>query len=52
MKLLYMVTTLDGAEHLGEYVGAQDGQMFLATADEVIRIDQRQVAGVVVMERP
>ncbi len=50
--LLYRVLLHDGSVHAGEYVGAQEGIMFLATGDEVIRIDQRQVAGVMVIERP
>jgi hypothetical protein len=50
--ILYTVVLEDGTEHAGEYVGAQDGLMFLATAEEVIRIDQRKVAGVIVVDQP
>lgn len=41
--VIVVVTTSAGDSYTGEYVGAMDGFMYLATADEVVRVEQRLV---------
>jgi hypothetical protein len=52
VKILYVVMLTDGTEHRGEYVGAADGYMYLATGDEIVRIEQKQIAVVGMKQVP
>lgn len=51
-RTLYIVMTTDGTAHRGEYIGAQDGFMYLSDGDEVARIDQKHITGVAMKQVP
>lgn len=41
--VVIVVTLKDGSEHTGEYIGAQDGYVYLASGDRVSRVEQRLI---------
>lgn len=51
-RLIYTVKLLDGSVHRGEYVGAQDGFMYLCDGDQVSRVEQLKIDIVACVEVP
>lgn len=43
MSQVFTVATVDGSVYVGEYVGAQDGAMYLSTDSGVVRIEQSAI---------
>lgn len=49
MKRMMSATMDDGTAVTGEYVGAQDGYLYLSDGDEVVRLEQARVTFIVSM---